>query len=213
MGLAAAPLPEISLASRVGSALPDIATAWVFGWCWMHPLAWRVDLTAALGQIVLMEFLVVHSSAFFAGMVSSDADGRSKLGAGLLLSLIYLPFAAAFAASNGSWWPLAAFAWLLLGRLAMVANSRGWSDFEKKRLRFYWGNSAALYILFAFVAVFLPVPAFGFAGVRVPWQGWAIPPQDVICWGFLYFSAVAAMKLLENPRWIASMPDQEATAS
>jgi len=210
----APPIPELSLASRLGSALPDIGTAWLFAWCWKNPLGWHAGLAAALGQIVLMEFLVVHSSIFFAGLVSKEPGGGSgKLGAALLLCLIYLPFAAGFAAANGSWWPLGAFAWLLLGRVALVANSRGWSDFEGKRLRFYWANGAAFYILFCFAAVLLPVPAFGFAHTRVPFKGWAISPQEVMCWGFLYFSALAAMKLLENPRWIQEMADQEAPSS
>ena len=209
-------IPELSLSSRIGAALPDVATAWLFAWCWKNPLGWHPGLTAALGQIVLMEFLVVHSGAFFAGIVSAEpgsGSSRGKLGAALLLCLIYLPFAAAFAAGNGSWWPLGAFAWLLLGRVAMVANSRGWSAFERKRLRFHWANGAALYIVFCFAANLLPVPAFGFAHARVPWRGWAISPQEVMCWGFLYFSAIATMKLLENPRWIESMPEREASSS
>jgi predicted RNA-binding Zn-ribbon protein involved in translation (DUF1610 family) len=211
-----APVPGLSFASRLGSALPDLGTAWLFAWCWKNPLGWQPGLAAALGQIVLMEFLVAHSGAFFAALVSAEPGAgasRGKLGAALLLCLIYLPFAAAFAAGNGSWWPLGAFAWLLAGRVAMVANSRGWSEFEKKRLHFYWGNGAALYILFCFAAVVLPVPALGFERARVPWSGWAISPQHVMCWGVLYFSALAAMKLLENPRWIESMPGQEASSS
>ena len=70
-------MPEISLASRLGAALPDLATAWLFAWCWKNPLGWHPGFAAALGQIVLMEFLVVHSSVFFAALVSAAEAGKN----------------------------------------------------------------------------------------------------------------------------------------
>ena len=206
------PLPEISLASRIGAALPDVAGAWLFAWCWKNPLGWHPDLSMALGQVVLIEFLVLHSSVFFAALISSGADRWTKVRTALLLCLIYVPFAAAFALANRSWWPVAAFAWLLSGRMAMVASGRA-SDLEKKRLRALWGDSFGFYILFAFLAAFATVPSFGYLTMSVPWSGWAIRPQQVMCWGFLYFSAVAVRKLLDNYRWGSSLPDQEAPSS
>jgi hypothetical protein len=199
----------IPFLSRLASAAPDIGSAWLFAWCWKNPLGWHPQLTMNLGQIMLMEFFAVHASAMLGGLASSEASRASKLTASLGLLVIYLPIAGGFAWANNALWPFAAFVWLLLSRTGTALTGRGASAFEKKRMQFYWGNGAACFIVFAFVAVLLPVPEFGFAKMRVPWSGWQIRPQQVLCWGFLYFSALAAMKLLENPRWIENMRAQQ----
>jgi hypothetical protein len=48
------------------------------------------------------------------------------------------------------------------------------------------------------------MPELGLAGGLHGWAGfWAIPPHDVMAWGFLYFGAMGLTKLLEKPQWIA----------
>jgi hypothetical protein len=208
----AAPQPGLSVFARIVSAAPDIGAAWLFAWCWKNPLAWHPKLTMNLGQIVLMEFFVVHASAFLGALAISESSRKSKLVASLALLAVYVPVAGGFAWSNNALWPFLAFLWLLFSRIAVALVGRGPDEFEKKRMQFYWGNGVACYIVFAFVAVLLPIPAFGFATARVPWSGWQIAPQQVICWGFLYFSALAAIKLLESPRWIERVGQPATTA-
>jgi hypothetical protein len=208
----AAPQPELPFFSRILSAAPDLAMAWLFAWCWKNPLGWHPQLTQNLASIMLMEFFAMHASAFLGALVASEASRKSKLAASLVLLAIYIPVAGGFAWTSNALWPFGAFVWLLLSRIGMALVGRGPSDFEKKRMQFYWGNSAAFFIVFVFVALLLPVPAFGFASARVPWSGWQILPQQVICWGFLYFSAVAALKLFEKPSWIESMGKPAAAA-
>lgn len=208
----AGPQPKLPFFSRIVSAAPDIGTAGLFAWCWKNPLAWHPQLTMNLAQVMLMEFFVIHASVFLIALISSDSSRGSKLLGSVILVAFYIPVAGGFAWANNALWPFAAFLWLLLSRIGAALVGRGPGEFEKKRMQFYWGNSGAFYILFVFVAVLLPVPAFGFATARVPWSGWQIPPQQVICWGFLYFSAVAALKLFENPRSIERVGQPPATA-
>jgi len=207
-------LPRLSFAARFASALPDLGAAWLFAWCWKNPLGWTPNLTASLAQVMLMQFFVVHSSVFLSALVSAeDASRRARAIAAVILIAFYIPVAGGFAWFHDAWWPFAAFAWLLLSQLIVGLLGRGPAEFEKKRLRYYWGNGAAFYIVFVFVAVFLPMPRFGFSDVRVPWSGWKIPPQEVIAWGFLYFSALAALKLFEKAEWIDRMDEPADEAS
>lgn len=195
-----APRPALPFLSRLASAAPDIGSAWLFAWCWKNPLAWHPQLAMNLGQIMLMEFFVVHASIMLVGLATGDASRSSKLAAGLGVFVIYLPIAGGFAWANNALWPFLAFLWLLLSRIATAVVGRGPSEFEKRRMKYYWANGGACYILAVFAAILLPVPALGFARAKVPWSGWQIRPEEVLCWGFLYFSALAAIKLLENPR-------------
>ena len=208
---AAAATPEqVPFAFRFFSALPDLGTAWLFAWCWKNPLGWHPQLASQLGQVMLMEFWVVHSSIFLGALIGGEASRSAKAVAGLILVCFYIPVAGGFAWFNNALWPFAAFAWLLLSRVATGVLGRGPGDYEKKRMRYYWANGAGCYILFVFAAVLLPIPAFGFAHARVPWTGWSITPQEVIAWGFLYYAALAAMKLLENPASIQDMDEHQA---
>jgi hypothetical protein len=205
------PLPRAPFAAKLASAIPDIGTASLFAWCWIDPVALRPELASALGQLMLMEFLVIHSSAFVGALMVSDARPARKAAGGLFLTAVYMSFAAGFTLSHGSWWPFAGFFWLLLSRGATALAGRNAGIAAGRRMIFYWFGGLALYVLGALAARELPLPAGGFAEVYVPWTGWGMSREGVMAWGLLYFGALALLKLLEKPEWYERADDQPIT--
>jgi hypothetical protein len=197
--------PRLPFERRFGMAVPDLLTAAVFLWCWLNPGAWRPTLAQELGLIILMEFFVIHSSAFLSAG-SGEGTGGAKLMLAFIVMLVYLPVAGTFAWwHGGGWWPVLAFAWLLCSRVAGMFAGQGSDAFESRRARYYWATGGSLYIMCGFAMVFLPIPQLGFRRHgQFVWEGfWTIPPQEVMAWGFLYFGLNALVKLLEKPEWIA----------
>ena len=197
--------PRLPLLHRAAAAAPDAATASVFLWCWLAPTAWRPTLASELGMLMLMEFFALHSAMFLGGTASVQREGiGARLVVVSLVMAFYAPIAGAFAYFHGGWFPFLGFGWLLLARAISVLAGQGSGELEGKRLRFYWGAGVGHYVIFAFVALALPMPKLGFGrAVDVFWdKWWALEPQEVIAWGFLYFAAVALTKLWEKPEWI-----------
>lgn len=147
---------------------------------------------------MLMEFFAIHSALLL-------ISARGAAAAPVLL-LFYAPVAGAFAYFHGGWWPVLGFAMLLAGRVLSALGSRSPDAFEAKRQRFHWANGGGAYVLFGFLALMLvPLPEIGFRRPGYVWQKWwasGVRPHEVIAWGFLYFAALGAMRLLEKPEWI-----------
>jgi hypothetical protein len=186
------PLSRAPFAAKLASAIPDIGTASLFAWCWTNPVAWRPELASVLGQLMLMEFLVVHSSPFVGGLMASDARPARKLAGGLFLTAVYMFFAAGFTLSQGSWWPFAGFFWLLLSRGATALASRHAGLAAGRRMLFYWFGGFALYLLSGLAVRELPLPA--------------------MAWGLIYFGVHALVKLLERPEWFTRADDEPVTS-
>ncbi len=199
--------PRLSFERRLGSATLDLLMAAVFLWCWIAPGAWRPAFVSELATLMLMEFLAIHSSLLMLRPDSREGGKGASLVAGLLVMLFYIPIAGAVAYSQRSWWAFFAMAWLVSSRVLTVLAGRGSADFEWKRTRFYWLISALLYVATVFAALFLPVPLLGFTGSsKFVWDIWVnfwVDPEEMMAWGFLYFSALGALKLAEKPDWIA----------
>ena len=114
----------------------------------------------------------------------------------------------AFAWSFGEWWPLLAFAWLAVGKLAWVRNSAPVSDDDTMLQMAAWAGSVVAYLFACFATVVPPVPRLGMkAELQAQFgfgegQGglWIEEPQRVVAMGALYFGLLCAAKLLAA-RW------------
>src|SRR5690606_12568989 len=104
---------------RALAALPDAVTASAFLALWLHPLAFGASGVRNGMLVMLVEFILIHSSAFLTAIAFAEGTPRAKrlamlAGAGLL----YLVFIGAFSLAFHAWWPFFAFGWLLLGKAA-----------------------------------------------------------------------------------------------
>lgn len=116
------------------SALPDAATATLYAICWAVPAKLGYPWIKTLMLVMLIEFLVVHSSGFIGQIVLSDASRGIKLKAIVGFGAFYMLFVQAFCLALGEWWPVAAFGWLLVGKFLMVVLERRPRAEERQRL-------------------------------------------------------------------------------
>jgi hypothetical protein len=186
---------------RLLAALPDAITAAAFAVAWIAPATLGPEYVNRLTLIMLFEFIVVHSSGFYAGIVAAtevDRGRRVKLLMGL--SALYLLFILAFTLAYQSIWPLLAFAWLFVSRFMQVWARRVTSTIEIGCMFKLWAVSVAAYVLGAMITVVLPLPALGMtrefiASMQLTGGGeWNTRPQTVLAFGLLYFSIQAWAK-------------------
>lgn len=187
---------------RFALALPDAITCGLFVLTWFEPFRFGPAAVKTGLIVMLLEFLVVHSSGFFAVLVYDPEASRAKRTLSVLgLSLFYLLFVLAWAASFSEWWPLGAFAWLIGSRLGSIWIDPLPLENERTRQIVFWAVSVVLYLAGVFATVDTPLPHFGIPPELVPSLGlsgggvWIEEPHRVIAFGALYFGGLAAVKL------------------
>jgi hypothetical protein len=187
--------------NRLFAALPDAITATIFLTAWVAPATLGPEAVKNLMLVMLIEFIVVHSSAFYAGIAASSNVSRLRR---MLLMLgfgaFYMIFIVAFAVAFDSTWPIFAFVWLLLSRFAHVWMHPVQGSLETERMMLLWAASGATYVIGAIATSVLPLPALGMkpefvASMHLSGSGvWIERPQTVLAFGLIYFAIQARVK-------------------
>jgi len=182
---------------RLFAAVPDAITSAIFLTAWIAPTIPGPETVRNLTLTMLIEFIVFHSSAFYAGIVTvSESRIKSTL-LMLALAAFYMMFVAAFAFAFDSAWPVYAFGWLLLSRFVHLLTH---PEQGAECMMLLWGASCATYVIGALVTVMLPLPALGMtpdfiASMHLPGSGeWIERPQTVLAFGTFYFAIQAWLK-------------------
>ncbi len=102
------------------SAIPNFAIASTFLITWIDPERLGEQMVRRFMYIMLIEFLVVHSTGFLGALAFSTARRRRKALAFGGLVLLYSLFAAGFSMAHGSFWPLWTFWGLTLAKFPAV---------------------------------------------------------------------------------------------
>jgi len=144
---------------------------------------------ASLVGLMVMEFLVIHSSAFLGSLALAGKLGRGHLKEILGLSAVYLSFALGVSLGFKNPWFLVGFIGLHANRLVPVLLGRGASAADNAAWLGRWALGAVLYLFAAFLTVLLPVPGLG---VTFSLSGygsglWVDDPQRALAMGVLYF--------------------------
>jgi hypothetical protein len=192
----------MNLPTRLFAALPDAITAALFLVAWVDPERLGAEWVKNLMLVMLIEFVVMHSSGFYAMLAGMDDASRSKRLLMLTgLTLFYLAFIAAFAFAFHASWPLFAFGWLFLSRFMHILLRAGQAAADEAgRLLMLWVASGASYLAGALATVLLPLPALGLnppfvATMHLEGSGeWIERPYTVIAFGLLYFAVQAWVK-------------------
>ena len=186
---------------RLFAALPDAITVGYFATTWVAPAISGPGAVTRLTEVMLMEFLVVHSSVFYALIAAAGDVARSKRLAWLAgLSGVYLLFVLGFSLADHSTWPLFAFAWLFISRFAHIWTRPVQSAIETSQMVKLWLLSVGAYLFGAFLTTVLPLPRFGMtaafvASLHLDGSGeWDTRPHTVLAFGVLYFAIQAWAK-------------------
>lgn len=214
-------LPPLDDAGRtpvpgaLASALPDALLALGCLCTWVAPQAMPAGTAGGVLLLVLLEFIVVHSSAFMGmQLVTPGPAGRrvlTVLGFGLFYSL----FVGAFSLAFHAWWPLVSFWLLTLNRLTPILLGRAPAGGEREHLQRTWAGNAICYIAAVFVTLVLPLPALGMtpervAALHLPGRGiWVSQPWRVTAAAALYYGLVAWLEATDY-RAIRTAPPASA---
>lgn len=186
----------------VASALPDALTAGFFLVVWLWPLRFGTDAVKTAILIMIVEFLTVHASGLLGGVVLSPGRSRGtrlKVLAGV--GVVYLLFVIVFVLIFQQWWPLLVFGWLLLAKFSRVLSGTVAATGDAAIQIALWVASGIFYLLGVLLTVLLPLPRLGVtaavvSGLDLPGSGiWVEEPHRLLAFGFLYFAALAAVKL------------------
>jgi len=189
---------------RLFAALPDAITSGVFATTWVAPAVTGIASVDRLTQVMLMEFIVVHSTVFYALIAAAGEVARGKRLVWLAgLSSLYLLFVVGFAIADHSTWPLFAFAWLFVSRFAHIWTRPVQSAAETSGMVKLWLASVLAYLFGALLTSLLPLPRLGMTpeivgALQQPGSSgeWVERPQAVLAFGMLYFAIQAWIKYL-----------------
>ena len=204
--------------SRLFAALPDAITCGVYATAWIAPTLAGPATIRNLMLTMLIEFVVLHSSAFYAGIAGAADVGRVKRL--LLLSgltAFYMFFILAFAAAFHSNWPIFAFGWLFLCRFFHLWLRPAAAARETASQMGLWAASAVTYVIGGIATVTLPLPALGItpdfiATMHLPGSGeWIKRPYTVLAFGTLYFAVQAFAKYKIAPEPLPKTPARAAS--
>ena len=204
-------------ANAIFAALPDFVLAVTFLATWRAPEAMRDGIIGYLLLTMLLEFIIVHSSAFMGIVIIGDGDRRKKAVSLLGLGVVYSVFAGGFALAFETWWPFVAFWSLTANRMLGVLLHRAPDGEEKQYIQRSWAAGAVFYLLGAFATTLLPMPRFGItsavvAAEALPGTGlWIEEPHRAIAFGFIYYSLMTWSEL-RGHRWARSGVHRSGTS-
>lgn len=196
-------------ANAIFTALPDFVLGVTFLATWIAPERMRDGIVGYLLLTILLEFIIVHSSAFMGTVAIAKTDRRRKVVGILGLGVFYSLFAAGFALSFSTWWPFVAFWMLTANRLLGVILHRAPEGEEEMYIRTSWAAGAVFYLLAAGLTVVPPVPRFGLtpafvAAEQLPGGGlWIDEPHRAIAFGVIYYFMMTWSEL-RGHRWARS---------
>lgn len=190
-----------NLLSRLFAALPDAITSALFFSAWIAPSVLGPAWVKNLMLTMLIEFVVMHSSAFYAALSSDSSRSPMKRSLALIgLTAFYLIFIAGFSFAFESTWPFFAFGWLFVSRFIGLWTRPKNATQASALMASSWAASAMFYLGGVFATVIIPLPTFGLtpdfvASMHLSGSGlWIEHPQTVIVFGALYFGAQAWFK-------------------
>lgn len=204
-----------SRAAGIVAAIPDLGIAAAALLTWVDPSILGTELVRGFVMLMLVEFIVVHSSAFLGAVAYSEESAWRRVRNTVLISLFYTVFLAGFALSFKTWWPILGFWGLTLNRLLGVLIGQAPSGQEKALLMQQWGIGAAAYILCVFPTVVLPLPRLGVTRSMLGELSgdtsgvWVSEPHRAVAFAMLYFGIVGLLQM----KGLSSKLSSDATAS
>ena len=186
---------------RLLAALPEGITAAVFLTAWVAPTRFGPVYVRNLTLVMAMEFIVIHSSIFYAVIAGVDVARGTRIKWLAALTSLYLVLVFGFAIQYKSSWPIFAFAWLFVSRFMHVWIDPVSSEVEAKRMVNMWAVSVVAYLFGAFTTILVPLPSLGMDSrfissmMQSGGTGWSSgETHTTLAFGSLYFSILAVAK-------------------
>lgn len=187
--------------AEIAGAIPDFALGLVFALAWIAPKWLEPWVVKWLLLTMLLEFIIIHSTAMLGSAVFTNPDPRKRLAIVIPLVLFYCVFALGFSLGFHTWWPLVSFVLLTANRMTPLIARSALANDEKTTLGASWAGTTLCYLVGVFVTTLAPIPRFGLtssevAALHLEGGGlWIDQPWRVIAFGAFYFTAVGLLEL------------------
>jgi hypothetical protein len=183
------------------SAVPDAITAAFFLIVWVFPMAFGAGAVKTAMLIMIVEFILVHGAGFLGSTAYAENVSRAnKVKILIGFTLFYMVFILSFSLIFKEWWPVLAFAWLLMAKLGIALDRRAPAAEYQMRANSGWALAVMAYLGGGFATVILPIPRLGMSKELQPLFGipgsgeWVDKPHTVVAFGALYFGFLAWSK-------------------
>ena len=185
------------------AALPDLLTAAGFLLIWMRPDLTGPGWVGTGVATLLMEFLVVHSSGFYAVIYYGDGPRRKR--ALMLMGLASLYLLLLCGAGLHAWWMVGAFFWLSFGKALSLWTAKGSPDAGVSQgiAIGAWALSVAVYLFAVALSAMLVWPRLGVTpavqaatGLDPDGGVWEAQPWAALAGGAVYFSLLGLLRTL-----------------
>ncbi len=157
----------------------------------------------------IIEFIVIHASAFLAAMSMIEMPAPKRAGVFLGLSGFYTLFIWGFSVSQGTYWPLIFF-WTLTATKFVPLFMNNAKAHGRTELLARAGVGMFLYVIVTLMGGILPIPLFGWStGIGAGGLFDDDSAHRILFMGTFYFlllgfSEMAAVKIIQNsPQAIA----------
>ena len=205
------------------NAIPDFLTAGAFLVTWIAPATFGLGTVKRLEQLMLVEFIVIHSAAFMGIFLLASARRVWRV-AGILGGAAFygvvgtIGIAGTMGVVLRETWPAVAFAWLSLNRLLGVLLGDVPDNKGANFIQSSWAASVVFFVGGAFLTMPMAIPALGItpaviAAQHYPIGGlWMTHPERLLAWGMLYFILTGAWEMFAYSRAAMLTPARRAAA-
>ncbi len=189
------------MAAGLIQAAPDLTLAMTFLITWIRPYTFGPTAVKHLILVVLVEFVVIHSSGFMGAAALAATSVPRRLLVILGFGFFYSLFTGVVSMAFHSSWPFLSFWGLTGNRMLNVVVSPAPNLRNTKIVMGGWALTVAAYLVLVFLTAFLPVPRLGITADVVARQEltggglWIDHPETAIALGFFYFLAVGVGEL------------------
>lgn len=181
------------------SAIPFFYLSWTLLRVWHDPMSVDNGTWVPYGVgLLLIEFLLLHSSAFLGGIIASETTKEKRLQAIFGFFMLYglMAWGMAMSIDPSIMW---VFIGVTIGRVATVFTL---SDEGKQVMQKRAAFGTLWYILVVFATVFIPVPEWGITSSVVnevyPNRGsglWETNPERAIAGAAVYFFILGLLEI------------------
>jgi hypothetical protein len=185
------------------NAIPDFLTAGAFLVTWIAPATFGLGTVKRLEQLMLVEFIVIHTAAFTGTVLLASAGKVWRVAAIIGVAAFYgVPSTMGLVIHET--WPAVAFTGLSLNRLLGVLLGQV-PDYQRTFfIQASWAASVVFFVGGAFLTIPMAIPALGItpaiiAAQHYPIGGlWMTHPERLLAWGLLYFALTGCWEILSH---------------
>ncbi len=195
------------------ASIPVFWIAALFLITWIRPELLGERMLRHFMYMMMLEFWVIHSTAFLSGVTLLPPNRRIKGGIFLALTVLYTLIVLPIARDYGSAWPLWAFWGLTLAKFPSFV-SKCTAGGKNSSIWYTWMAMVLAYMVAFEIAALLPLPKLGITTEVLATQGFqdsddAARAHRYMAFGLVYFTLLGVFEMLCDNWFKAEQEEQD----